>query len=280
MKRYTSRFLKSVAAAYFAFPLVYLAVVAVLFDIPASPCVRILLSPLFFIVCGLAIASGYGFWEMKRWAWYLFVPTNLLIAYATAIFGADYGESHHQVLAFAGCVFGLVALTYRVAREVRVPYFFPKIRWWESDPRYRLSSPAKLRRQVNGEEKASDAEILDISTGGCFLKTRDDLRQDEEVVVAFSIFGIPVSCAGNVVWRTQSTVTHPKGIGVKFSAIEKAQRRCLRQITRRLKEIASFYRRSRYLMNEEDFLKRLEQLGAKNLADPNPRKQPHEAAGS
>jgi hypothetical protein len=63
-----------------------------------------------------------------------------------------------------------------------------------------------------------------------------------------------------VVWRTQSTVTHPKGVGIKFRLESKQQRRVLRQITTRLRKIASLYRRSRYLMSQDEFLKRLDEL--------------------
>ena len=85
-------------------------------------------------------------------------------------------------------------------------------------------------------------------------------KQGELVEMSFKVFGLAVDCKGTVVWRTQSTVTHPKGVGIKFSLETRPQKRVLRQINGRLRKIASLYRRSRYLMNQDEFLKRLDEL--------------------
>jgi Tfp pilus assembly protein PilZ len=138
-----------------------------------------------------------------------------------------------------------------------VPYFFPNIRWWESDPRYRLSVPATLERT---DMPFLAGDILDLSMGGCFMKLRSDLKQDEKVSICFTIFHVTVRCEGTIVWRTQSTVTHPKGVGVKFMELDRDQRRALKIITRRLKRISDFYKRSRYLLNQEEFVRRLQEL--------------------
>lgn len=247
-----------------SFPVSFIAIAAVLFDVPTRSCLSILLSPSYLILSLLAIIVGYGFWEMKRWAWYFFVLTNVLVAYLCAVVVNDYGETHHQIFTFAFALIMLVGLTYRVSSEIRVPYFFPKIRWWESDPRYRLSVPVKLYRA--GAVESLGADILDLSMGGCFLKLRNEMSQDEKIRVEFTVFQIPVTCEGTVVWRTQSTVTHPKGVGVKFLEMEKNQRRSLKLIHQRLKRITQFYKRARYLMSQEDFIKRLQELESTPLS--------------
>jgi hypothetical protein len=264
MKRYTSKFLKTVAVCYMAFPPLYIILAAILFDIPANLCVSVLLSPFYYIVALAAVLTGYGLWEMQRWSWYLFIASNILITYENAKLVSEYSATHHKFLAFLTSIFLLAALIYRVGREIRVPYFFPKIRWWESNPRYRLSVPVKVNRKAATASEPFQAEILDLSLGGCFVKIRTDIAQDETVGLEFAVFGFPLRCDGTIVWRTASTVTHPKGIGVKFVFLDKVQRRTLRSITRRLKKIAQLYRTSRYLMNQEDFLKRLEEIEGGN----------------
>lgn len=260
MKRYTSKLLKSVAVFYLTFPIHYVIISAVLFDIPLTLCIRILLSPSYYFIGALAIVVGYGLWEMRRWAWYLLVTVDMLISYESALFVNDYGESHHKGLAFSTFIFILFLITYRVSKEIRVPYFFPRIRWWESNPRYRLSVSVKLERKKNGEVVHLDGQILDLSMGGCFVKLRTEIPQDEVLSLSFTVFGHPISCEGMVVWRTQSTVTHPKGLGIKFGSLSRAQKKSLKQINQRLKKIAAFYRRSRYLLNQDEFMKRLEEI--------------------
>jgi Tfp pilus assembly protein PilZ len=258
VKQHSSRFLKSIAWLYLAFPLSYLVSCAIFFDVPAWACFKILLSPSYYLLSALAVAAGYGFKEMKRWAWYAFVSANILIGYENALVVNEFGETHYKGIAFSLSVVFLVLVIYRVSREIRVPYFFPRIRWWESDPRYRLSVPVSLKRAERAEPAGAD--IMDLSVGGCFIKLRSELSQDEKVMLDFTVFQIPLSCEGTVVWRTQSTVTHPKGVGVKFLPMDKNQRRALKMITQRLKRISTFYRRSRYLLNQEEFVKKLQEL--------------------
>ena len=262
MKRYISRFVKAVALSYLGFPIVYLFFVALIFDVPASQCMRVLLSPSYYLLCILAVVTGYGLWEAKRWAWYVFLVTSVLIAYANAVVAVQYSESHHKFLAFLSSVIVLGFIIYRVGREMRVPYFLPRIRWWESDPRYRLSAPVKVSK---ADGAAVDGEIMDLSMGGCFVKLRHDVAQHESISVIFSIFGVEINCTGVVVWCTPGTVTHPRGIGVKFGPLQRNNRRLLRAITNRLKKIATLYRSSRYLLDQEEFTKRLEALQSEKL---------------
>ncbi len=276
MKRYTSRFLKAVALIYLCFPVLHLTFIGILFNIPLTSWIRILLSPFYYVVAFFAMITGYGLWEMRRWSWHLLLFTNIAVIYENALIANDYGESHNNGLAFLVSVIILLALVYRIAREVRVPYFFPKIRWWESNPRYRLSVPVKLtlkplpalpghsQGKTEGPESPQGreivAEILDLSMGGCFIKVREPIGLDERLELSFQVFGVPLECLGVVVWRTQSTVTHPRGMGVKFQLLTRPQKKTLKLITRKLRLIANHYRKSRYLMNQEDFLKKLEEI--------------------
>lgn len=263
MKRYTSRFLKAVALAYLAFPMSYLLMAALLFDIPGKQCVRILLSPSYYVLSAGAMIAGYGLWEMKRWAWYLFITVSVVIVYTNAIVVSDYGTTHHKAVAFVAAALGIGLLVYRVSREVRVPYFLPKIQWWESNPRFKLTLPVKIHRKEGGD---FPAEILDLSVGGCFIKSKNEFPLDETLTVSFRVFGEEVECPGTIVWRTQSTVTHPKGMGVKFSSLTRTQRRTLRAITIRLKKISALYRMVRSESNPEPYLAQIEALQSEPLS--------------
>src|SRR5262249_10338754 len=157
---------------------------------------------------------------------------NALIVYETAIFVNDYGERHHQMLAFGARVLLVCFLVERVARLVRVPYSFPRIPWWDRDPAYRFSVAAVVSFQ---RCEPVDGEVLDLSVCGCFVKCRAEIYQDESVKVEFAALGQELKFQGTVVWRTQSTVTHPKGVGVKFTVMDRKDRRMLRNITKKLK---------------------------------------------
>ncbi len=263
MKHHISKFLKSLAIFFIGFPVFYIVLAAALYDIPFNKCVGVLLSPFYYGVSLCVVFVGYGFWEMKRWSWYLFLLSQVFIGYENAILVNGYAESHHKILIFIVGSLLQIGLVFRVAREVRVPYFFPRIRWWESNPMYRLSVPVNLDWKL---DKSLDGEILDLSLVGCFIKLRADLAENEHLVLKFNIYGYELKCEGKVVWCAQSAVTHPKGIGVKFNILTRTQRRSLRVISRKLKKVSKLYRTSRYLMSQEEFLKNLKLIeGEKSL---------------
>jgi uncharacterized membrane protein (DUF2068 family) len=266
VKQYSSRFLKTLALLLMAFPITYLVAAALIFDIAPEACVRILLSPGFELLSVMAMISGWGLWEMRRWSWYVFLATALFATYYNALLALDYGESHHRSLAFLLSVGVIVGLVIRVSKELRVPYFLPRIRWWESNPRYKLIVPVTLQRKNTGE--TLQGEILDLSYSGCFIKLRSDLEADETLDVVFTIFGQQVELSGTVVWRTQSAVTHPKGIGLKFSPFNRIQKRLMKAVNSRLRRIAQLYRNSRYLMSQEEFFRRMEELQSHRLDLP------------
>lgn len=257
MKQYSSRILKTIAALYVGFPVSYLVLAAILFNISAENGIKLLLTPFYWMLSTFAVIAGVGLWEMRRWSWYVFAVTNVFVIYENAVVLSEYSAAFHGAIAFLISASVLAAVTYQVAREIRVPYFFPRIRWWESNPRYRLSVPVVMRRK---DGSVIEGDILDISVGGCFVKLHSDLLQDESLSLNFSFYDMPISCNGIVVWRTHSTVTHPKGIGIKFEPLNRTDRRSLRIVSRRLKQISILYRKSRYLLAPEEFQKQFERL--------------------
>jgi hypothetical protein len=262
LRQYASRFLKIVAWFLLGFPMSYLVIAAIGFDISFDGCGKILLSPFYYLLSGFAIVTGYGLQEMRRWSWYCFIVVQCLIGYQNAWAVHHYAESHHRFLIFIFSFLFQTVLVFRVNQEMRVPYLFPKIRWWESNPRYRLAVPVTVT-QKNGA--VLDAEILDLSVLGCFIKIRHDFSQDESVHLQFRAYDYALACEAKVLWCAQSTVTHPKGIGVKFFFLSRPQKRMLRCISRILKKISQLYRSSRYLMSQEEFLKALIQLESGNF---------------
>lgn len=265
MKQFSSRFLKTVAALHLGFPITYLLLVLLLFNVPASHLIRIILSPLFILTTVLGVVVGWGLWEMKRWAWYVFLVFVVIVGYENALVVTTHSVGENKILAFVASIIMLLFLVLRVGKEVKVPYFLPKIRWWESNPRYKLIVPGTILRS---DQTPLEGEVLDLSLGGCFFKCKHDFKDNEEIHLSFKIFEVPVEFQGSVVWRTESAVTHPKGIGVKFSPLSKDLKKTMKAVCVRLNEISVLYRSSRYLMNQEEFYKKMTLLQTEKLNIP------------
>jgi len=251
--KHISKSLRAVAYLWMSFPAAYLLYALVVMKVSGTGLLKLLLSPSYWIISAFAVVAGYGLRRLRWYAWYMFVFSNITITYQTAVATVHYSESDLKFITwFTTAVLQLIALVF-VSAKVRVPYFFPRIRWWESDPRYKLSVQAKM---IKDDKSEIEGEIMDLSLGGCFVKTHHYFIPDEFIKLDLVLFDEPITCSGRVVWRTESTVTHPKGIGIKFEGIPKETSLILKEATKRLRKLARTYAQMTRERNWQEYLQR------------------------
>ena len=250
---FISKTLNSCALFWMTFPLTFIFYSAVVMNLQPEDILKILLRPFYWIISMIALWAGYGLLKIKWYGWYLFIVSNIFVLYETILVLTDYSKSSNRMVIFLGTLLFQLILLLVVAKQVRVPYFFPKIRWWESDPRYKLSVPVKVFKKDGSD---LEGEIMDISLGGCFIKTHAYFSQDEDIKLEYSLFDKTIKCSGVAVWRTESKVTHPKGIGVKFSPLEKETVLVLKKAQQRLTQLNRTYQQMTVERNWEEYLRR------------------------
>jgi c-di-GMP-binding flagellar brake protein YcgR len=131
-----------------------------------------ILSRLYFtdiIVLSLYPVSAVAVFSVKKWGWYLFIGCALaLLAYNGYVFSLSPRYNVVFLLLYNLAIAFVAGVFFR--RHVIAPYFNPRLRWWETEPRYRI----EVYGEMEAEGKRLRVELLDISTGGCFgsLKTR------------------------------------------------------------------------------------------------------------
>jgi Tfp pilus assembly protein PilZ len=260
MIRQPSKKLRFLSYFWISLPVLFLVHAKLNLGLPAEGIVRLILSPGFWIMTAITITAGYGFLKLRWYGWYVFIFSNFFITYETAIALAYHSQSQlKMVLFFTTLLIQMVSL-YFIRKEIRVPYFFPRIRWWESDPRYKLSVQTRI---VKADKTEFEGEIMDLSLGGCFVKTHAYFGPDEAIELHFNLFDRSVKCNGDVVWRTESKVTHPKGIGVKFSTIEREALQSLKQATKKLKKLNRVYSQLTRERNWQEYLEREQRFQGK-----------------
>jgi hypothetical protein len=235
---------------------------AAVFKISGKNLLNVLISPSFYFTGFWAVLTGWGFWNMRRWSWYIFLFVNLLITYENLNLLINYGETRQKVLWFLMSLSFLIYFTWRVTQEVRVPYFMPRIRWWERNTAFQLSLPTVLDR---GSKGRLEGDILDFSLAGCFVKMKEAIPLEEKVTVHFQVFGQEIDCRGVVVWKCESSVTLPKGIGIKFYRIGRQKRKRVRMAARRIESVLAIYRSKTSDVQEEVFQKILDDLQTRRV---------------
>ena len=207
------------------FPILYPVLSAFVFELGSKGILSIALSPIFYIGSALWIASGLGLQTLRHWAWYTFVGAQLLFFYFNALILVNYSESEFKGYTFIAVLTLQGFLFQLVGREVRVPYLFPKIKWWES-------GIAGMHHLDIALPSGARGQILDLSPRGCFVKTPVDFKIGEVISIRLDVGGQSGEFPGTIVWLAESKVTHPKGIGVQFHELDRSLRRKIRVITR------------------------------------------------
>jgi Tfp pilus assembly protein PilZ len=251
-KDYVPKFLIYFSKVWMCFPLVYLFYSVLVLGLKSSDILKIILSPLYWFTSFVSLIAGIGLIRVEWYGWYLFVFSNVLIFYQTASILTYYSNSEYKFLAFLFTTLLQLILIYFVTKKVRVPYFLPKIRWWESDPRYRLSVSVSIQREDGSN---FEGEIIDISVGGCFIKAYSNFAINEKIKLKFKLFEDNFDFNAVVVWNTESRVTHPKGIGVKFLDQNKKKILLLKKATEKLQKLNRIYSEQTRERNWKEYLK-------------------------
>ena len=228
-----SRTLRFLTILMVGFPILYPFASALVFELPLKGVGAIAISPLFYLATFLWIASGIGLRSFRHWSWYTFLLAQGLAAYFNALILVNYSQSDFKGYTFL-MVLGLQFIIVRlVAREVRVPYLFPRIEWWKSESEGIPSLEVEFAVD-GGVANATRLKgaILDLSGRGCFVKTQSEFSLGDAVRVWIRAYGNEMELEGKIVWNAWSTVTHPKGIGIRFFDLERAERRTLRSIVK------------------------------------------------
>ncbi|MBK9294030.1 MAG: PilZ domain-containing protein [Oligoflexia bacterium] len=179
------------------------------------------------ILCIFPVVA-YGIWKVAKWGYYLFMVFSFfIVAHNFYILVAHRQYSSYVVLLFQVTTFSVIG--FFLQKHITAPYFNPKLRWWESSPRFKTLIAASVQYL----QKVYDAEVLDISKGGCFVYCNKHLNLGDEVVVEFSYNGNLFRAAGDVVWLSERA---PSGFGIKFKNIRLGDKWSLAKILKDLKK--------------------------------------------
>ncbi|OFZ22296.1 MAG: hypothetical protein A2X94_02265 [Bdellovibrionales bacterium GWB1_55_8] len=143
--------------------------------------------PIFLLVAGLTIYSNFNTWSQapdRFPAWGL-----ALTLFLDAVF-----------------------VGYFLIPAVRTVYMDPRIRWWESKPRYLVNAPGSVK-DADGEKNGT---VADLSEGGIFFAAEETISPQEPVTVRFKSGDREIEVRGTVVYHRKNSGAAHGGYGVQF----------------------------------------------------------------
>jgi hypothetical protein len=135
----------------------------------------------------------------------------------------------------------LGASAYLLLSTLKLPYLNPKLRWWTRPARVPISRQAVIRvGQVS-----LPATVLNLSTGGVFLKVGDEVaagllpeRLGQTVGLAIELgpqdgpYAWRLDAEARVVWRGKPDSPYQRGMGLMFVGLPAGIRRQLKRFLR------------------------------------------------
>jgi len=120
---------------------------------------------------------------------------------------------------------------YFLIPSVRQTYFDPRVRWWESKPRYELNAPSVL--QVRDDK--GDALLMNVSEGGAFVSTVRQWKTGDPVQLTFWILSQEFQISGHLV-HSRTLSPERSCYGIEFDHTLETRKR-FRGVARGLEEL-------------------------------------------
>jgi hypothetical protein len=205
-----------VSVCYFIAPAAILALVSLASGRPLS---EPHLSGLPILV--LYPLSAIALLSVKRWGWYLFLGCSAaLIAYTAGSYAVSPSYLLFVIVLADIALMATAGVVFR--KHVMAPYYSPRPRWWETEPRYKVEAYARVKV---GEAVVS-GEILDISRNGFFATFILDLAVGKTYSMHLKCLRHTIDVEGKIMRKSRMSEPH-EGYGVMFSKMNADQRATL-----------------------------------------------------
>lgn len=155
------------------------------------------------------VIAGLSIYICKRWSFWVYLVTLLSLC-ASSYYGyKTHAGAVPLTLLFGVLFLDLVIVLYFFLPAVRAVYFDPRLRWWETHPRYRTDFTAHWQQ----EDIGSQGEVLNFSVGGLFFKSAAAPADNAPIRVSFEYGGKNYEFVGTAILHS---LQNNMGFGMKF----------------------------------------------------------------
>ncbi len=175
--------------------------------------------PFAFIFIPSFIAA-YAIWVSKKWSYFVFLCCMLVLVVRNGylyFIGQNISFTDFLIASFINTFL----VSYFLIPNVRKIYFNPRLRWWETKTRY--SKNVNIILNINNESVGTS--FSDISEGGIFIVSPQNIALNSVVPISFIDEGISFELQGEVVYKRPDD----SGYGIKFVNVSSAQKKKIKQ---------------------------------------------------
>lgn len=150
--------------------------------------------------------AGYAIFAMKIWSYPVFASIlawSFHLNYSTYL---EYPTHFTLPMLVVAYVINLGVVSYFLIPAVRAGYFNPRLRWWESKPRYEVQWDVEAET-LQGHTLG---RISNISEGGAFVVLKQPVTAGDLIKLYFSFHHLELEVLGKVAHLST------KGAGIQF----------------------------------------------------------------
>lgn len=156
-----------------------------------------------------SLIAAFAVYSIRKWSYAVFL---VCIAWITIQilhdFSATMSRSEMMYMIAIPLMINLVCVSYLLLPEVRVAYFDKRLHWWETRPRYLMSTEVLAiidKKEVKGK-------TTNISEGGMFIILPQAVDAGTTLELKFVLLGTEFKVNAKVVYASADGVSH----GVQF----------------------------------------------------------------
>ena len=154
--------------------------------------------------------SAVALYSVKKWGWYLFLGCVLvLIGYNIFVYFHNPRYSLSVLIIFNVVLAVVAGIFFR--KHVIAPYFNPRLRWWESKPRFKIDIHAEI--MLDNQKRSGD--ILDFSSSGFFMAFENTLSIGKVYSFNLKCLKHSVNVSGKVMRKSTGKEEY-NGFGIMF----------------------------------------------------------------
>lgn len=166
------------------------------------------------IFLGIPILGGILIYICKKWSYYLYLILLVVpFAYSYMSWRTE-PTIELGIYLIAFYLINLLVVGYFVLPQVRQVYFDPRLRWWETKPRFK----AEFETTFTWVDQQGRGEIKNLSEGGLFIETDMKLNTRGRIDIDFKYKNQSYTLKGEVVYSKNANGRY--GYGVRLLTTE------------------------------------------------------------
>jgi len=166
--------------------------------------------------------SGFAIYKCRSWSYPVFISVTFWTVFENFRSWQQFPEIIDLPVLMGAYAVNILLVGYFLIPAVRMTYFNPKLRWWESQPRYEIH----VDGQVGAGGESRSCHVANLSEGGVFIESDNPFPTGQLVNIDFKFLEIPFHMQGRVVYRKPDG----RGCGIQFATTREMKRKLRRFI--------------------------------------------------